>query len=148
MCLKTGRVIFLGGVMRVAIVRASAMSKALGRRGPVTGEARRVGTAARFEERAAAMLDKDRAVGSGGRPLRSGGELTDCKWPYTVAVVRSGGTLLVCADWVVRASASCRPRSAHMRDHSSLAATISLVNLRRLGISRHLIISKYSALWR
>jgi hypothetical protein len=52
--------------MRVAIVNASAISKALSWRGPVIGVARGVGTAARFKERAAAMLDKDRVAGSVG----------------------------------------------------------------------------------
>ena len=55
-----------GDDVRVPIVKASAISKALGRRGAVLGAVRRVGTVARFEERAAAMLDKDRVVDMGG----------------------------------------------------------------------------------
>ena len=54
----------MGDGMRVSIVKASAISKALSWRGPMIGMARGVGTAARFDKRAAAMLDKDRVTGS------------------------------------------------------------------------------------
>ena len=69
-CTYPGRYNFLGEArgddVRVPIVKASAISKALGRRGAVLGAVRRVGTVARFEERAAAMLDRDRVVDMGG----------------------------------------------------------------------------------
>ena len=69
-----------GEEMRVPIVRASAISKALGRRGPVLEVTRKVGTVTRFEKRAAAMVDKDRVVDSGGPLLCSDAESSDLGW--------------------------------------------------------------------
>ena len=66
-----------GDNVRLPIVKASAISKALGRRGAVLGAVRRVGTVARFEERAAAMLDSDRIVDWGGLLLWGTAELSD-----------------------------------------------------------------------
>ena len=66
-----------GDNVRVPIVKASAISKALGRRGAVLWAVLGMGTVARFEERAATMLDRDRVVDSDGFLLWGTAELNN-----------------------------------------------------------------------